>query len=91
MICNNSPSKFQPRPMCLFLLSLKVVKVERFIRCLDRVSVPSPIVSDILMDSMAGDRVHIYLFSVGILNSIFLLSYPILLFPFIVCEEKIVT
>ena len=31
---------------------------------LDRVSVPSPIVIDILMDTMARDRVPMYLFSV---------------------------
>ena len=31
---------------------------------LDRVSVPSPIAIDILMDTMARDRVHMYLFSV---------------------------
>ena len=31
---------------------------------LDRVSVPSPIAFDILMDTMARDRAHMYLFSV---------------------------
>ena len=31
---------------------------------LDRVSVPSPIAIDILMDTMARDRVHMYRFSV---------------------------
>ena len=31
---------------------------------LDRVSVPSPIAIDILMDTMARDRVHMYVFSV---------------------------
>ena len=31
---------------------------------LDRVSVPSPIAIDVLMDTMARDRAHIYLFSV---------------------------
>ena len=31
---------------------------------LDRVSVPSPIVIDVLMDTMARDRAHMYLFSV---------------------------
>ena len=31
---------------------------------LDRVSVPSPIAIDILMDTMARDRVHMYLFFV---------------------------
>ena len=31
---------------------------------LDRVSVPSPIAFDILMDTMARDRVHMYLFFV---------------------------
>ena len=31
---------------------------------LDRVSVPSPIAIDILMDTMARDRVHMYPFSV---------------------------
>ena len=31
---------------------------------LDRVSVPSPIAIDVLMDTMAGDRAHMYLFSV---------------------------
>ena len=31
---------------------------------LDRVSVPSPIAFDILMDTMARDRVPMYLFSV---------------------------
>ena len=31
---------------------------------LDRVSVPSPIAIDILMDTMARDRAHMYLFSV---------------------------
>ena len=30
----------------------------------DRVSVPSPIAIDILMDTMARDRAHMYLFSV---------------------------
>ena len=30
----------------------------------DRVSVPSPIVIDILMDTMARDRAHMHLFSV---------------------------
>ena len=30
----------------------------------DRVSVPSPIVLDVLMDTMARDRAHMYLFSV---------------------------
>ena len=30
----------------------------------DRVSVPSPIAVDILMDAMARDRAHMYLFSV---------------------------
>ena len=33
-------------------------------RNLDRVSVPSPTVIDILMDTMARDRAHMYLFSV---------------------------
>ena len=31
---------------------------------LDRVSVPSPIAIDILMDTMARDRAHMYWFSV---------------------------
>ena len=31
---------------------------------LDRVSVPSPIAIDILLDTMARDRAHMYLFSV---------------------------
>ena len=31
---------------------------------LDRVSVPSPIAIDILMDTMARDRAHMYLFFV---------------------------
>ena len=31
---------------------------------LDRVSVPSPIAFDILMDTMARDRAHMYLFFV---------------------------
>ena len=31
---------------------------------LDRVSVPSPIAIDMLMDTMARDRAHMYLFSV---------------------------
>ena len=31
---------------------------------LDRVSVPSPIAVDILMDAMERDRAHMYLFSV---------------------------
>ena len=31
---------------------------------LDRVSVPSPIATNILMDAMARDRAHMYLFSV---------------------------
>ena len=31
---------------------------------IDRVSVPSPIAIDILMDTMARDRAHMYLFSV---------------------------
>ena len=31
--------------------------------CIDRVSVPSPIVIDMLMDTMARDRAHMYLFS----------------------------
>ena len=31
---------------------------------LDRVSVPSPIAIDMLMDKMARDRAHMYLFSV---------------------------
>ena len=31
---------------------------------LDRVSVPSPIAIDILMDTMVRDRVHMYLFFV---------------------------
>ena len=31
---------------------------------IDRVSVPSPIVIDVLMDTMARDRAHMYLFSV---------------------------
>ena len=31
----------------------------------DRVSVPSPIAMDILMDTMARDRVHMYLFCVN--------------------------
>ena len=31
---------------------------------LDRVSVPSPIAIDVLMDTMARDRAHMYLFSV---------------------------
>ena len=31
---------------------------------LDRVSVPLPIAIDILMDTMARDRAHVYLFSV---------------------------
>ena len=31
---------------------------------IDRVSVPSPIAFDILMDTMARDRAHMYLFSV---------------------------
>ena len=30
----------------------------------DRVSVPSPIVIDVLMDTMARDRAHMYLFTV---------------------------
>ena len=30
----------------------------------DRVSVPSPITIDMLMDTMASDRAHLYLFSV---------------------------
>ena len=34
-------------------------------RCVvDRVSVPSPIAIDMLMDTMARDRAHMYLFSV---------------------------
>ena len=31
---------------------------------LDRVSVPSPIAIDVLMDTMARDRAHMYLFFV---------------------------
>ena len=31
---------------------------------IDRVSVPSPIAIDMLMDTMARDRAHMYLFSV---------------------------
>ena len=31
---------------------------------IDRVSVPSPIAIDVLMDTMARDRAHMYLFSV---------------------------
>ena len=36
----------------------------RFAFILDRVSVPSPIAIEILMDTMARDRAHMYLFSV---------------------------
>ena len=35
-----------------------------FLLSVDRVSVPSPIAIDILMDTMARDRVPMYLFSV---------------------------
>ena len=42
----------------------------------DRVSVPSPIAFDILMDTMARGRAHMYLFSVQILNGIFLHIFP---------------
>ena len=34
------------------------------LKSIDRVSVPSPIAFDILMDTMARDRAHMYLFSV---------------------------
>ena len=33
-------------------------------RLVDQASVPSPIVIDILMDTMTRDRAHMYLFSV---------------------------
>ena len=38
--------------------------VKHVCRLIDRVSVPSPIVIDMLMDTMARDRVPMYLFSV---------------------------
>ena len=41
-----------------------VVRVANLWVRLDRVSVPSPIAIDILMDTMARDRAHMYLFSV---------------------------
>ena len=36
----------------------------RLARTIDRVSVPSPIAIDMLMDTMARDRAHMYWFSV---------------------------
>ena len=45
--------------MCIFQHIFKMST-----KLLDRVSVPSPIVIDILMDTMARDRVPMYLFSV---------------------------
>ena len=45
----------------LFLGFCKVLKVDNGI---DRVSVPSPIAIDILMDAMVRDRAPVYLFSV---------------------------
>ena len=43
---------------------LSVLSVFLSLHLLDRVSVLSPIAINILMDTMARDRVHMYLFSV---------------------------
>ena len=50
----------------LFVFGVRVGGCELFWSRLavDRVSVPSPIAIDILMDTMARDRVHMYLFFV---------------------------
>ena len=44
---------------------------------LDRVSVPSPIAIDILMDTMARDRAHMYWFSVYISEVLEIISFTL--------------
>ena len=52
------------RPVVKYLLNKYLNIVFRGARfSIDRVSVPSPIAVDILMDTMARDRAHMYLFS----------------------------
>ena len=43
---------------------IRIFYFDKDTEMIDRVSVPSPIAIDILMDTMARDRAHMYLFSV---------------------------
>ena len=72
MICKNFYSIYVAQfsyvlPMLLIQDLGDNTKFVFFFKCafdLDRVSVPSPIAVEILMDAMARDRAHMYLFSV---------------------------
>ena len=59
------PEIFKWKPIGHHVSGSPLLDIAAYFRAnLDRVSVPSPIAIDILMDTMARDRAHMYLFTV---------------------------